>query len=109
MFDQLRGLHGDGQIRGQGPAARIGGPGQGEASAAQSLAVFISLLCVFASVVNMFVAYGKLCWFYRCPKCRARARRVPEARAGEKIRYLCARCQVEWDTGWHVADGDWTG
>ena len=51
-----------------------GGQG-GEASRAQGLAVFISLFCVFASVVNMFVAYGRLCWFYRCPSCGKRLTR----------------------------------
>src|SRR5262245_5225595 len=35
-----------------------GGQG-GDPSRAQLLAVFTSLFCAFASVVNMFVAYGK--------------------------------------------------
>src|SRR4051812_7099463 len=51
----------------------------GEAGGNQSLSVCCSVLFVFAAVVNVFVAYGKLRWFYRCPKCRARVPRVPES------------------------------
>ena len=41
----------------------------GEASGTQALTGFISLLCVVAAVVQMFVTYARLCWFYRCPTC----------------------------------------
>ena len=74
-----------------------------EASGAQSLAVIISLLCVFASVVNMFVAYGRLCWFYRCPSCGKRLTR-PRSEAGP-IQYPCDSCRVLWVTGWEADPG----
>jgi len=73
-----------------------GGQG-GEASAAQSLAVFIALLCVFASVVNMFVVFGKVRWFYRCPTCGQRLTRPSKL---GPIQYPCDSCSVIWDTGW---------
>jgi hypothetical protein len=74
-----------------------GGQG-GEASRAQGLAFFILLFCLFASVVNMFVAYGKVCWFYRCPKCGQRLTRH-RSELGP-IQYPCDSCRVLWDTGW---------
>lgn len=80
-----------------------GGQG-GEASGAQSLAVIIALLCVFASVVNVFVAYGKVCWFYRCPSC---GKRLTQARNElGPIQYPCDSCGVLWDTGWESGPGD---
>ena len=84
--------------------AFLPGGQDGEASRAQGLAVFISLFCVFASVVNMFVAYGKLCWFYRCPKCGKRRTRS-QSELGP-IQYPCDSCKVLWDTGWEsdIAD-----
>lgn len=74
-----------------------GGQG-GEASAAQGLAVVIAMLCAFASVVNVFVAYGKVCWFYRCPTCGQRLTRN-RSELGP-IQYSCDSCGVLWDTGW---------
>ncbi len=79
-----------------------GGQG-GEASGAQSLAVFISLLSVFASVVNIFVAYGKLCWFYRCPTC---GKRLTRTHSLGPIQYPCDSCRVLWDTGWEADIAD---
>ena len=76
-----------------------GGRG-GDATGAQSLAVIILLLCVFASVVNVFFAYGKLCWFYRCPSCGKRLTR-PRSEAGP-IQYPCDSCGVLWETGWEA-------
>jgi hypothetical protein len=80
-----------------------GGQG-GEPSGAQSLAVIIMLLCVFASVVNVFVAYGRVCWFYRCPTCGKRLTR-PHGELGP-IQYRCDSCGVLWDTGWELSHGD---
>lgn len=80
-----------------------GGQG-GEASGAQALAVIIPLLCLFASVVNIFVAYGKVCWFYRCPSCGKRLRRH-RSELGP-IQYPCDSCRVLWDTGWESGPGD---
>lgn len=83
-----------------------GGDG-GEAGGWQSVFVCGSVLLVFAAVANVFVAYGKLRWFYRCPQCGARVPRVPESQARTRIRYRCDACGVDWDTGWdEVASGD---
>ena len=40
-------------------------------------AVGVFLLVLFAAVVNVFVAYGRMMWFFRCPQCRARLTREP--------------------------------
>jgi hypothetical protein len=79
-----------------------GGQG-GEASGAQSLAIFISLPCVFASVVNIFVTYAKLCWFYRCPTC---GNRLTRSQSLGPIQYPCDSCKVLWDTGWEADIAD---
>jgi hypothetical protein len=78
----------------------------GEAGAVQSLSVCFSILGVLVASVNAFVAYAKLRWVYRCPLCRARVPRVPESEAGSYIRYRCAACGVDWDTGWYEVDTD---
>jgi predicted RNA-binding Zn-ribbon protein involved in translation (DUF1610 family) len=80
-----------------------GGQG-GEASGAQSLAVIIMLLCVLTSVVYVFVASGKVCWFYRCPSCGKRLTRS-RSELGP-IQYPCDSCGVLWDTGWESGPGD---
>jgi hypothetical protein len=65
-----------------------------------SVAVLFSLLSVFGAMVNIF----RVLLIYRCPKCRARIRRVPNATPGDPVLYHCLACNVEWDTGWTVAD-----
>jgi hypothetical protein len=80
-----------------------GGQG-GEVSRTQGLAFFISLFCLFASVVNMFVAFGMLYWFYRCPKCGKRLTRS-HSELGP-IQYPCDSCKVLWDTGWEADIAD---
>jgi hypothetical protein len=76
----------------------------GEAPRAQGLAVFITLFCVFASVVYMFVAYARLCWFYWCPKCGKRLKRSSSELG--PIQYPCDSCKVLWDTGWETDIAD---
>src|SRR5262245_61437817 len=66
----------------------------------ESMAICCSLLLVLASIINVFLTVGRVRWFYRCPKCRARLPRVPEAEVGAKIVYRCAKCRIDWDTGW---------
>ena len=78
----------------------------GQAKDAPALAILIMFLLVVGATVNVFVAYGKLRWWYRCPECRARIPRPPASRAGDRIRFMCTACDVEWDTGWHVFEGD---
>ena len=38
---------------------------------------------------------------YRCPSCRRQlgVPTIPSREAQDPIRYHCARCDVEWDTG----------
>lgn len=76
----------------------------GEASSAQSLTVSLLIVVVLCTVVSVFRAYGRLRWFYRCPTCHKRLPRA--AGADSRIRYHCAACGVDWDTGWHETDGD---
>jgi predicted RNA-binding Zn-ribbon protein involved in translation (DUF1610 family) len=79
---------------------------KGQAKDAPALAIVVSFLFVAGTTVNVFVAYGKLLWFYRCPQCRARIPRPPQTKTGDRIRYVCPACDVEWDTGWEVAQRD---
>lgn len=74
----------------------------GQAKDAPALAIAIAFLLVVAATVNVFVALAKLRWRYRCPQCRALIPRPPELKPGDRIRYVCTACDVEWDTGWHV-------
>jgi len=73
---------------------------RGQAGDWQSMAVCCSILLVLLAVVNVFVNVARLRLFYRCPKCRARLPRAPEAAVGAKIVYRCIKCNVDWDTGW---------
>jgi hypothetical protein len=73
-----------------------GGQG-GEVSGGQAIALIVLLLGAFASVVNVFVAYGKVRWFYRCPSCGKRLPRPPKKLG--PIQYPCDTCGVLWDTG----------
>lgn len=72
----------------------------GVASDTASLFVCGSVLLVLVATVNVFRAYGKLRWSYRCPQCRERLPRVPKSEVGSRICYRCAACNVDWDTGW---------
>jgi hypothetical protein len=68
-------------------------------------AAFIAALVVLVGAcANVFVALSRLFWFHRCPQCGGRTMRVPGSDAvGSRIRYDCAACNVEWDTGFTVA------
>jgi hypothetical protein len=77
----------------------------GEAGTGPSISVCFSLLFLLGAVVYVFVAFGKLRWFYRCPQCRVRLPRVAESEAGSRVRYRCAACNVDWDTGWTEVEG----
>src|SRR3954467_15097784 len=57
----------------------------GVAGDAPSLFVCFSALIVPVAAANVFVAYGKLRWSYRCPQCGARVPRVPKSEAGTRI------------------------
>ena len=63
-----------------------------------ALVIFVSLIFVGASVVNMFYRFGKLKLFYRCPECRQRLARVDSVRPA--VNYYCPSCNIEWLTGW---------
>jgi hypothetical protein len=77
------------------------------ANPAQSAAFFVGLFAVLAATANVFVAFGKLMAYYRCPQCGTRLPVVPGTdQVGSKIRYACETCDVEWNTGVTVADSD---
>jgi len=61
---------------------------------------FVFLLAIFAATVHVI----RVRVFYRCPKCRTRSWQAPGLQAGEPLVFLCSKCNVEWDTGWTVAD-----
>src|SRR4029453_18648691 len=78
----------------------------GQAKDAPALAIAIFLLLVVGATVHVFVAFGRLRLCYRCPQCRARLPRPTETKVGERIRYVCEACDVEWDTGWEISQRD---
>ena len=65
-------------------------------SPAVKAAVVGLLLLVAGSALLIPVQFVRMRAFYRCPRCRTRARRVLEAQPA--VRYFCAACNVEWDT-----------
>src|SRR5262245_64594022 len=81
----------------------IGG-GNEPANLAESHLMFAGILGVILASVYAFVTFARLQWRYRCPQCGARLPRVPASYGyGAQIRYECASCNVEWDTGMTVA------
>lgn len=54
-------------------------------------------LLIVGAVLNVAIQWVRMSAFYRCPKCGGKTRRVPAALPA--IRYLCAPCNVEWDSG----------
>jgi hypothetical protein len=63
-----------------------------------TFAIVVCFFAVLAAAVNMF----RVVLFYRCPQCRAWLSRAP-GQDGDPVFYVCARCKVEWDTGWEVS------
>jgi len=55
------------------------------------------LLLVAGTALLIFFEFVRMRVFYRCPQCRTRPARVLEAQP--VVRYFCAPCNVEWDTG----------
>jgi hypothetical protein len=62
-----------------------------------SFVVFLGLVVVAGSVVNLFYRLWALKVSYRCPTCGAKAVRVFEALPD--VHFYCRACNVEWDTG----------
>jgi hypothetical protein len=62
-----------------------------------SLVVFLALVAVAGSVVNLFYRLWTLKVSYRCPQCREKPVRVFEALPD--VHFYCRTCNVEWDTG----------
>jgi protein-S-isoprenylcysteine O-methyltransferase Ste14 len=62
------------------------------------------LLLVAGSAAYILFEFVRMRAFYRCPQCRTRAARVLEAQP--KVRYFCAACKVEWETGLEESDHD---
>jgi hypothetical protein len=71
----------------------------GESSTADwfSLVVFLGLLLVAGSVVNLFYRFLALKLWYRCPQCRGKPVRAFEALPD--VHFYCRECNVEWATG----------
>jgi predicted SprT family Zn-dependent metalloprotease len=63
-----------------------------------SLFLVISAILVFISLVYAVVSFGRLWWWYRCPQCGVRAKRIQDKIL--RLRYHCGKCRVEWDTRW---------
>jgi hypothetical protein len=65
--------------------------------------IVIGLLLLAACAV-FYVAFEwvRMRGFYRCPQCRTRVTRVPAPLPS--MRYFCAPCNVEWDTGLEERD-----
>ena len=62
-----------------------------------SFVVFLGLVVVAGSVVNLFYRLWALKVSYRCPECGAKPVRVFEALPD--VHFYCRACNVEWDTG----------
>ena len=62
------------------------------------------LLLVAGTALYVFFEFVRMRAFYRCPRCRTRPARVLEAQPA--VRYFCAACNVEWDTGLDERDID---
>ena len=62
------------------------------------------LLLIAAAALYMMFEYVRMRAFYRCPRCRARPERVPEALPA--VHYFCAACNVEWESGLQESDID---
>ena len=77
----------------------------GTAGQPQSLFLIGSVPLVLAAAVNLYVAHGRLWWWYRCPQCQAVIPRVQDKEM--RLRYRCSKCRIDWDTGWDdVPEGD---
>jgi predicted RNA-binding Zn-ribbon protein involved in translation (DUF1610 family) len=72
----------------------------------QRLGFLAAVVLLCAASGNALIAVVRLIWFYRCPRCGARVQRTSERRPGELLRYKCAACDIEWDTGWIHAPPD---
>ena len=71
--------------------------GQSADASGISLLLFLGLLFVAGSTVNLFVWFFRFKLSYRCPECRGKPARVHEALPA--IHFYCPACNVEWDTG----------
>jgi hypothetical protein len=80
-----------------GLGARVAVGGASRAADWFSLVVFLALVAVAGSVVNLFYRLWALKVSYRCPQCRGKPVRVFEALPD--VHFYCRACNVEWDTG----------
>jgi hypothetical protein len=62
-----------------------------------SLVVFLGLVLVAVSVVNLFYRFLALKLWYRCPECGGKPVRAFEALPD--VHFYCRACNVEWATG----------
>lgn len=80
-----------------GLGALVGIGGRSAAADWVALVVFLALVAVAGSMVNLFYRLWVLKVSYRCPQCRRRPVRVFEALPD--VHFYCRACNVEWDTG----------
>jgi hypothetical protein len=80
-----------------GLGAVLAAGGQSSAADWFSLLVFVGLVLVAVSVVNLFYRLLSLKLLYRCPQCRVKAVRAFEALPD--VHFYCRACNVEWATG----------
>ncbi len=45
---------------------------------------------------------------FKCPRCRRKLGRrdMLGREAGDRVRYICPECEIEWDTGLTIPHGD---
>jgi hypothetical protein len=58
--------------------------------------VFLAAFIIIA--VTQLRILLPLSFYYRCPQCKRRLRKVHEVRPA--IHYFCPECNVQWDLGW---------
>jgi hypothetical protein len=71
--------------------------GQSSAGEWFSLVVFLGLVLVAVSVVNLFYRFLALKLWYRCPECGGKTVRAFDALPD--VHFYCRACNVEWATG----------
>lgn len=71
--------------------------GQTSAGEWSSLVVFVGLVLLAVSLVNLFYRFLTLKLWHRCPECRGKT--VRNLDALPDIHFYCRACNVEWITG----------
>ncbi len=69
--------------------------------------LFGSFIAFAVGFLGPLLAMGRMFPFH-CPRCGRKLRRADMLgrEAGERVRFVCPICQIEWDTGLTVPHGD---